>query len=121
MTEDVELAERVRRALEESVSPAGCGLPAIMALASREACRRRRARCLRRGAGLAAAMLAAAVLLPVSRGLPGGVAESDVEGVIAVLCELDGLDLCGGGDGTSAGEALLNWQDAPCRDLPSVF
>lgn len=117
MTEDLELAAVVRRALEESVPSAGCGLPAgIMGLAAREAVRRRRARCWRRGAGLAAAVLAAVLLLPSSRGLSGGAGGSEVEGVIAVLCELDGLELCGGAE-ASAGDRLLDWQDAPCRDL----
>ncbi len=65
MIEDMELATVVRRALEESVTPAGRGSPAaIMALAAQEAARRRRVRCWRRGAGLAAAVLAAILLLP---------------------------------------------------------
>lgn len=117
MIEDMELATVVRRALEESVTPAGCGSPAaIMALAAQEAARRRRVRCWRRGAGLAAAVLAAILLLPSSRRLSGGAAGAGVEGVIAVLCEIDGLDLCGGTE-ASAGDRLLDWQDAPCRDL----
>lgn len=117
MIEDMELATVVRRALEESVTPAGCGSPAaIMAQAAQEAARRRRVRCWRRGAGLAAAVLAAILLLPVSRRLSGGAAGAGVEGVIAVLCEIDGLDLCGGPE-ASAGDRLLDWQDAPCRDL----
>ena len=117
MIEDVELATVVRRALEESVTPAGRGSsPAIMALAAQEAARRRRVRCWRRGAGLAAAVLAAILLLPSSRRLSGGAAGAGVEGVIAVLCEIDGLDLCGGSE-ASAGDRLLDWQDAPCRDL----
>ena len=117
MIEDMELATVVRRALEESVTPAGCGSPAaIMALAAQEAARRRRMRCWRRGAGLAAAVLAAILLLPSSRRLSGGAAGAGVEGVIAVLCEIDGLDLCGGSE-ASAGDRLLDWQDAPCRDL----
>ena len=117
MIEDMELATVVRRALEESVTPAGCGSPAaIMALAAQEAARRRRVRCWRRGAGLAAAVLAAILLLPSSRRLSGGAAGAGVEGVIAVLCEIDGLDLCGGSE-ASAGDRLLDWQDAPCRDL----
>ena len=116
MIEDMELATVVRRALEESVTPAGRGSPAaIMALAAQEAARRRRVRCWRRGAGLAAAVLAAILLLP-SRRLSGGAAGAGVEGVIAVLCEIDGLDLCGG-TAASAGDRLLDWQDAPCRDL----
>lgn len=117
MIEDVELATVVRRALEESVTPAGRGSSAaIMALAAQEAARRRRVRCWRRGAGLAAAVLAAILLLPSSRRLSGGAAGAGVEGVIAVLCEIDGLDLCGGTE-ASAGDRLLDWQDAPCRDL----
>ena len=117
MIEDMELATVVRRALEESVTPAGRGSPAaIMALAAQEAARRRRVRCWRRGAGLAAAVLAAILLLPSSRRLSGGAAGAGVEGVIAVLCEIDGLDLCGGSE-ASAGDRLLDWQDAPCRDL----
>ena len=117
MIEDMELATVVRRALEESVTPAGRGAPAaIMALAAQEAARRRRVRCWRRGAGLAAAVLAAILLLPSSRRLSGGAAGAGVEGVIAVLCEIDGLDLCGGSE-ASAGDRLLDWQDAPCRDL----
>ena len=117
MIEDMELATVVRRALEESVTPAGRGSPAaIMALAAQEAARRRRVRCWRRGAGLAAAVLAALLLLPSSRRLSGGAAGAGVEGVIAVLCEIDGLDLCGGTE-ASAGDRLLDWQDAPCRDL----
>lgn len=117
MIEDMELATVVRRALEESVTPAGRGSPAaIMALAAQEAARRRRVRCWRRGAGLAAAVLAAILLLPSSRRLSGGAAGAGVEGVIAVLCEIDGLDLCGGPE-ASAGDRLLDWQDAPCRDL----
>ena len=117
MIEDMELATAVRRALEESVTPAGRGSPAaIMALAAQEAARRRRVRCWRRGAGLAAAVLAAILLLPSSRRLSGGAAGAGVEGVIAVLCEIDGLDLCGGTE-ASAGDRLLDWQDAPCRDL----
>lgn len=117
MIEDVELATVVRRALEESVTPAGRESPAaIMALAAQEAARRRRVRCWRRGAGLAAAVLAAILLLPSSRRLSGGAAGAGVEGVIAVLCEIDGLDLCGGSE-ASAGDRLLDWQDAPCRDL----
>lgn len=117
MIEDMELATVVRRALEESVTPAGRGSPAaIMALAAQEAARRRRVRCWRRGAGLAAAVLAAILLLPSSRRLSGGAAGAGVEGVIAVLCEIDGLDLCGGTE-ASAGDRLLDWQDAPCRDL----
>ena len=116
MIEDVELATVVRRALEESVTPAGRGSSAaIMALAAQEAARRRRVRCWRRGAG-AAAVLAAILLLPSSRRLSGGAAGAGVEGVIAVLCEIDGLDLCGGSE-ASAGDRLLDWQDAPCRDL----
>ena len=87
-----------------------------MALAAQEAARRRRVRCWRRGAGLAAAVLAAILLLPSSRRLSGGAAGAGVEGVIAVLCEIDGLDLCGGTE-ASAGDRLLDWQDAPCRDL----
>ena len=117
MIEDVELATVVRRALEESVTPAGRGSSAaIMALAAQEAARRRRLRCWRRGARLAAAVLAAILLLPLSRRLSGGAAGAGVEGVIAVLCEIDGLDLCGGSE-ASAGDRLLDWQDAPCRDL----
>ena len=117
MIEDMELATVVRRALEESVTPAGRGSPAaIMALAAQEAARRRRVRGWRRGAGLAAAVLAAILLLPLSRRLSGGAAGAGVEGVIAVLCEIDGLDLCGGTE-ASAGDRLLDWQDAPCRDL----
>ena len=117
MIDDVELATVVRRALEESVTPAGRGSSAaIMALAAQEAARRRRVRCWRRGAGLAAAVLAAILLLPSSRRLSGGAAGAGVEGVIAVLCEIDGLDLCGGSE-ASAGDRLLDWQDAPCRDL----
>ena len=117
MIEDMELATVVRRALEESVTPAGRGSSAaIMALAAQEAARRRRVRCWRRGAGLAAAVLAAILLLPSSRRLSGGAAGAGVEGVIAVLCEIDGLDLCGGSE-ASAGDRLLDWQDAPCRDL----
>ena len=117
MIEDMELATVVRRALEESVTPAGRGSPAaIMALAAQEAARRRHVRCWRRGAGLAAAVLAAILLLPLSRRLSGGAAGAGVEGVIAVLCEIDGLDLCGGTE-ASAGDRLLDWQDAPCRDL----
>lgn len=117
MIEDMELATVVRRALEESVTPAGRGSPAaIMALAAQEAARRRRVRYWRRGAGLAAAVLAAILLLPLSRRLSGGAAGAGVEGVIAVLCEIDGLDLCGGTE-ASAGDRLLDWQDAPCRDL----
>lgn len=117
MIEDMELATVVRRALEESVTPAGRGSSAaIMALAAQEAARRRRVRCWRRGAGLAAAVLAAILLLPSSRRLSGGAAGAGVEGVIAVLCEIDGLDLCGGTE-ASAGDRLLDWQDAPCRDL----
>ena len=117
MIEDMELATVVRRALEESVTPAGRGSPAaIMALAAQEAARRRRVRCWRRVAGLAAAVLAAILLLPSSRRLSGGAAGAGVEGVIAVLCEIDGLDLCGGTE-ASAGDRLLDWQDAPCRDL----
>ena len=117
MIEDMELATVVRRALEESVTPAGRGSPAaIMALAAQEAARRRRVRCWRRGAGLAAAVLAAILLLPSSRRLSGGAAGAGVDGVIAVLCEIDGLDLCGGTE-ASAGDRLLDWQDAPCRDL----
>ena len=117
MIEDMELATVVRRALEESVTPAGRESPAaIMALAAQEAARRRRVRCWRRGAGLAAAVLAAILLLPSSRRLSGGAAGAGVEGVIAVLCEIDGLDLCGGTE-ASAGDRLLDWQDAPCRDL----
>ena len=118
MIEDMELATVVRRALEESVTPAGRGSPAaIMALAAQEAARRRRVRCWRWGAGgLAAAVLAAILLLPLSRRLSGGAAGAGVEGVIAVLCEIDGLDLCGGTE-ASAGDRLLDWQDAPCRDL----
>ena len=61
-------------------------------------------------------MLAAILLLPLSRRLSGGAAGAGVEGVIAVLCEIDGLDLCGGTE-ASAGDRLLDWQDAPCRDL----
>ena len=117
MIEDVELATVVRRALEESVTPAGRGSSApIMALAAQEAARRRRVRCWRRGAGLAAAVLAAILLLPSSRRLSGGAAGAGVEGVIAVLGEIDGLALCGGSE-ASAGDRLLDWQDAPCRDL----
>ncbi|MBS7285780.1 MAG: hypothetical protein KIH06_00775 [Kiritimatiellae bacterium] len=117
MIEDMELATVVRRALEESVTPAGRESPAaIMALAAQEAARRRRVRCWRRGAGLAAAVLAAILLLPSSRRLSRGAAGAGVEGVIAVLCEIDGLDLCGGPE-ASAGDRLLDWQDAPCRDL----
>ena len=117
MIEDMELATVVRRALEESVTPAGRGSSAaIVALAAQEAARRRRVRCWRRGAGLAAAVLAAILLLPLSRRLSGGAAGAGVEGVIAVLCEIDGLDLCGGTE-ASAGDRLLDWQDAPCRDL----
>ena len=117
MIEDMELATVVRRALEESVTPAGLESPvAIMALAAQEAARRRRVRCWRRGAGLAAAVLAAILLLPLSRRLSGGAAGAGVEGVIAVLCEIDGLDLCCGPE-ASAGDRLLDWQDAPCRDL----
>ena len=117
MIEDMELATVVRRALEESVTPAGRGSSAaIMALAAQEAARRRRVRSWRRGAGLAAAVLAAILLLPLSRRLSGGAAGAGVEGVIAVLCEIDGLDLCGGTE-ASAGDRLLDWQDAPCRDL----
>ena len=117
MIEDMELATVVRRALEESVTPAGRGSPAaIMALAAQEAARRRRVRCWRRGAGLAAAVLAAILLLPSSRRLSGGAAGAGVDGVIAVLCEIDGLDLCGGPE-AAAGDRLLDWQDAPCRDL----
>ena len=117
MIEDMELTTVVRRALEESVTPAGRESPAaIMALAAQEAARRRRVRCWRRGAGLAAAVLAAILLLPSSRRLSGGAAGAGVEGVIAVLCEIDGLDLCGGTE-ASAGDRLLDWQDAPCRDL----
>lgn len=117
MIEDMELATVVRRALEESVTPVGRGSPAaIMALAAQEAARRRRVRCWHRGAGLAAAVLAAILLLPLSRRLSGGAAGAGVEGVIAVLCEIDGLDLCGGTE-ASAGDRLLDWQDAPCRDL----
>ena len=117
MIEDMELATVVRRALEESVTPAGLESPAaIMALAAQEAARRRRVRCWRRGAGLASAVLAAILLLPLSRRLSGGAAGAGVEGVIAVLCEIDGLDLCGGTE-ASAGDRLLDWQDAPCRDL----
>ena len=117
MIEDIELATVVRRALEESITPDGRESPdAIMALAAQEAARRRRVRCWRRGGGLAAAVLAAILLLPSSRGLSGGAAGAGVEGVIAVLCEIDGLDLCGGTE-ASAGDRLLDWQDAPCRDL----
>lgn len=117
MIEDMELATVVRRALEESVTPVGRGSPAaIMALAAQEAARRRLVRCWHRGAGLAAAVLAAILLLPLSRRLSGGAAGAGVEGVIAVLCEIDGLDLCGGTE-ASAGDRLLDWQDAPCRDL----
>ena len=117
MIEDMELATVVRRALEESVTPAGRGSSAaIMALAAQEAARRRRVRCWRRGAGLAAAVLAAILLLPSSRRLSGGAAGAGVEVVIAVLCVIDGLDLCGGSE-ASAGDRLLDWQDAPCRDL----
>ena len=117
MIEDMELATVVRRALEESVTPAGRGSSAaIMALAAQEAARRRRLRCWRRGAGLAAAVLAAILLLPLSRRLSGGAAGAGGEGALAVLCEIDGLDLCGGTE-ASAGDRLLDWQDAPCRDL----
>ena len=62
------------------------------------------------------AALQATVCSSSSRRLSGGAAGAGVEGVIAVLCEIDGLDLCGGPE-ASAGDRLLDWQDAPCRDL----
>lgn len=116
MTEDVKLAEIVRGALEEPVPLAGERLSSLAALAASEVRRRRRVRFVRRGAGLMAAVLAVAVLLSAVFEAPGSVVGSDVEGVIALLCEMDGLDADGCAGGTT-GEALLNWQDAPCQDL----
>ena len=111
MTEDVKLAEIVRGALEEPVPLAGERLSSLAALAASEVRRRRRVRFVRRGAGLMAAVLVSAVFEA-----PGPVVGSDVEGVSALLCEMDGLDADGCAGGTT-GEALLNWQDAPCQDL----
>lgn len=97
---------------EKGVSPEH--LAALKALAAHEA--KKRARRRRWAPTLLAASLAAALVLGVHLADRSDPRPATVKDAIGLLCEIDGIskeELAG----KTAGEMLLVWQEAPCRDL----
>lgn len=117
MIDDVVLEGSVRRALEEPPCLGSVRLPELQAFAGQVARSRRRKRWAWQAAGLVAASWAIAVIMSRTLLTTESVEVPVVDGTIAVLCAMDGLDSSDLAGAASSGELLQAWQDAPCGDL----